>query len=585
MTILLGQDIETGETIHLDPDVLAKHMHLIGATGSGKTTAIHTMLQSLMLDTGEDKCCLFVIDPMGGLSRDLLRFISDERLCPGHVRRRLAYFEPSNPDFVCPFNPLKHSDESNRYYNVMRAVEIVLRAWDAQSMSEQPRLLNWTFKAFCAAAYMGFPISTCRYLLHPGSDIHDRMLEFMPEDLKHQWSEILNARGGEATRILESTRNRLDPFFNSPSLRYMFGVSENRFDCERFIRERRIVIMNLAKLQRLPGFAADTIGSLVLNEVFETAGGMSTRYGKKSVDPTYVLLDEFQKYVSPDIEDAIPTVRQNGLRLMLAHQSFAQLEQESVDLQQMIWQAQTRLMFTSNAKDADLLADEIGKMTFDKMKVKHMQRSRRQLIAGHHREWMRSVGQTSTRSHSDMSNTSQGDNESSSYGTTPGKTGSDRQTRGSGETKTRGNAETDAYSDATTESKSEQLVPIYDNFVEESPTFLSFDEHAIEWGKLIRLQNTGEAIFKQPNDSRLRRVKIDYFELDETPRTDARIEELKQRNFDSDLFISTAEAEQLHEKGLQRLLSGQIHRIETWNEETPKIEGANDADENNAFPL
>lgn len=50
-------------------------------------------------------------------------------------------------------------------------------------------------------------------------------------------------------------------------------------------------------------------------------------------------MDEFQKFVGPDIEDALPTVCQMGLRLILAHQSFSQLERGDIDLSNMIWQA------------------------------------------------------------------------------------------------------------------------------------------------------------------------------------------------------------------------------------------------------
>ena len=165
---------------------------------------------------------------------------------------RLVYFEPARGDVVSPFNPLHHTDDSSRYYQVMRAVDIILRAWSAQNVAEQPRLLQWTYKAFAAAASMGFPISVCRYLLHPGTELHNAILEHMPGDIRIHWQEILNARGGEAVRILESTRNRLDPFFESPNLRYMFGVSENRFDCTKFIQDRRIVIFNLGQTAASP---------------------------------------------------------------------------------------------------------------------------------------------------------------------------------------------------------------------------------------------------------------------------------------------------------------------------------------------
>jgi len=239
-----------------------------------------------------------------------------------------------------PFNPLTHTSDANRYYQTMRSVDIVLRAWAAQDVSQQPRLLQWTYKAFCAAAMMGLPIAMCKYLLHPGTDEHVAILNRIPGEIRSHWNEILNARGSEAVRILESTRNRLDPFFESPNLKQMFGSTRSLFDCERFIKQRKIVVLNLGKYGKIPGFVADTIGALALNEIVETASRLSTNEGKQAVDPTYVVMDEFQKYVSVDIEDALPTVRQMGLRLILAHQSFSQLEREDVDLTQMIWQAE-----------------------------------------------------------------------------------------------------------------------------------------------------------------------------------------------------------------------------------------------------
>jgi len=41
--------------------------------------------------------------------------------------------------------------------------------------------------------------------------------------LKAEWAEIMRAHGGEAARILESSRNRLKPYFEAPILRSMFG--------------------------------------------------------------------------------------------------------------------------------------------------------------------------------------------------------------------------------------------------------------------------------------------------------------------------------------------------------------------------
>ena len=96
--ILLGRNTQSSKRVCLSPDIFRTHMHLIGATGTGKTTAIQILLRQIMLQTEEDKSCLFVIDPMGNLAMDLLRYMVDEEVCPQSVRDRLVYFELARDD-------------------------------------------------------------------------------------------------------------------------------------------------------------------------------------------------------------------------------------------------------------------------------------------------------------------------------------------------------------------------------------------------------------------------------------------------------------------------------------------------------
>ena len=157
--IRIGTNQETGEPIILSPDLFRTHFHLLGATGSGKTNAIHVMLRAI-LATPRPKCCLFLVDPMGNLSNDLLKWMASDRLCPQHVRDRLIYIEPAHNEVVLPFNPLLHDSEDHLYFQVGRAVEIVLRAWASQNLEEMPRLRHWTFASFFAAAVNG--LAHCR---------------------------------------------------------------------------------------------------------------------------------------------------------------------------------------------------------------------------------------------------------------------------------------------------------------------------------------------------------------------------------------------------------------------------------------
>ncbi|WP_197439972.1 TraM recognition domain-containing protein [Calycomorphotria hydatis] len=510
-----------------------------------------------MLQTRSEKSCIFVIDPLGNLSQDLLTLIAHPRYSTDSIRERLVYIEPAREDVVLPFNPLLHSSEGNRYYQTMRGVDIILRAWAAQNVSEQPRLLQWTYKAFCAVAMMQLPIAMCRYLLHPGTEEHAALLQRIPGDIRYHWQEILSARGNEAVRILESTRNRLDPFFESTNLRRMFGVVQSRFDCERFIRERKIVVLNLASRGVIPSFVSHTIGALALNEMLETASRMVTTQGRHTVDPTYIVMDEFQNYVSPDVEEALPTVRQMGLRLILAHQSFSQLEREDIDLTNMIWQARSRLIFNNTARDADIVADELAKRTFDSMTVKHKLMSMKQLITGYRKEWLRTVSTTDTASTADMAQDSTGTGESKSetvqddvfgYSRTAGHNTSSNYSKGL----------TRSSSTGRTEGSGEVNVPIHKTFREVSGiTFESFDEFVIKWGQWIRNLKTGEAYLQVANEDHIRKIQVDYQPIEDSREMSQAVEELKEQNFSSDFFISAHEADQESEQCRRQLLSHQ----------------------------
>ena len=201
--IRLGVDLGTQQALFLPHDSFRTHYQLVGATGSGKTNAIHTFLRTLMKEP-EQQACIFVFDPMGNLSRDILRWMVS-RHCPEHVRRRLLYIEPAREEVVIPFNPLTYTSEANFYYQVARAVDLVLRAWSAQDLAQQPRLMQWAYKAMCAMAALDFPLSMSQHLLHPGTDEHRALLRQIPDEIAYQWSEILQAKGSEPTRILEST--------------------------------------------------------------------------------------------------------------------------------------------------------------------------------------------------------------------------------------------------------------------------------------------------------------------------------------------------------------------------------------------
>lgn len=564
-SVLLGTSANTGKEVYIPSSAFSTHFHLIGGTGKGKTTAIHTMLQPLLRDS-MNRSCFIIVDRLGNFSQELLLWMASH-YCPQHVRDRLVYIQPSNEDYVATFNPLEYETPAHGQYKVERATEIILRAWESVNIEAMPRLARWTFNAFWAAAQLGLTISDCRHFLMPGSEYHSRLLQVLPQGLQSEWREVMGSRSGEAMRILDSSRNRLRPYFENDILRRMFGSKQSRLDVLSFMKEGKILLLDLAPRNRLSTQLANTIGALLINEVLAVARSLprDIRY------PTYLLLDEFQNFIGPDIEAALPEVRQLGLRLILSHQSLSQLKRGDHDLTSMIFQAQSRLIFGVQGEDADLLANELASLTFDSRKVKDEFRTRRQLISGHRiieletssetsgqsSQWSRTESSTRTKSNGD---TRDADNWNL---LTRNDSNSDGENRGT--------TDSSGSNHSTTRGRNQSLLPNYDEFFETSSrTYESFDEQRSLWARDVRNLSTGKAILRLVNDPTLHMVNVRrsaFGFLSYDPQTIARrfpqayenVDRLIEENYrSSGIFVPAGDVDRECDARLQKVLSERI---------------------------
>jgi hypothetical protein len=522
---------------------------------------LHTLLRPLLLDP-TDRSCFIIVDRLGNLSQEMLLWMASPEYCTDDVRERLVYIQPSREDVVLPFNPLLYDTPAHGYYKVERATEIILRAWESVNIEAMPRLARWVFNSFWAAAQMGLTIADCVHFLLPGSPYHEPLLRMLPPRLQAEWEDIYRAKGGEAQRILDSSRNRLKPYFESEILRRMFGAAQNCLDVERFMREGSIVLVDLAPQNRLSGPLGNTIGSLILNEIIATARGLAGSARRYS---TYVFLDEFQNFVGPDIDSALPEVRQLGLKLLLSHQSFSQLKRGDHDLTSMIFQAQSRMMFGVQGEDADILAHELAALTFDPDRIKHEIYSRRQLVNGLERVELSSWA--NSQAAADQWTRQYGSNWSASQGTTrhrlnplPTETHTD----------TRGHSEIDGYggstSYGTSHGRHETLVPTYEEFIElASRNYVNFDEQKSIWARDVRHLTTGETLLRLVDDPSIYHVAVKrsapgYLRHDlagimqHHPELIERMEELVARNFESDFFTSAQLIDEQTQKRLTNLV-------------------------------
>jgi len=584
MRIHIGQNRTTGSAVELPTAAFVRHLHLVGFSGSGKTTALLTLLQDLLRDPIE-KRCVVIVDRLGGFSLDLLRWFSSP-FCPEHARRRLLYVEPSREDVVMPMNPLLYATAGEGYYRTARATELVLRGWASQDISQMPRLARWLFNSFWAAAQCGLTIGDCVHLLRPNSPLHRPLIGVLPESLRWEWHQILNAHGNQAEVQLESCRNRLTPIFESPALRATFSSTRNYLDVLRWMRERRIVVINLAPNGVLPETIADTIGGMVVNEVFSVARSLPP---EQRVE-TLLCLDEFQRFVNADLEFSLAESRQLKTRLILSHQSFSQLERGDVDLTALIFQAQTRMILSVHGPDATLLAEELAALTFQPDRIKDEIWNRCQRISGHR------VVELSSHSQSEQLarqwSESHGESRGQGQSTSRRGTGSETTKSESGQDSTQANrGKGGSESTGSSSGWHQSLVPIYEEFLQlSSRNYVSFEEQKHEWGKRLRELRTGEALLKIVNDARLhelivRRSAPGHLGLDwdvvrrRMPKVADAYDRMLAENFSqADCFVTPSIIERDTNERLQRILQPRLEISTTTDSDAnPNAEGTNES--------
>lgn len=456
-----------------------------------------------------------------------------------------------------------------------------------------PRLARWLFNSFWAAAQLGLTIADLAHLLFLGSELHKPILNALPDGLRAAWGSILRAMGNQAELQLESTRNRLKPFFDCPMLRGMFSATANRLDVARWMRERKIVVVNLAPLGKLPPVAADMIGGLIVNEVFSVARPLSP---ERRVE-TLLVLDEFQRFISSDLEFALAESRQLKTHLLLSHQSFAQLKTSAIDLTSLILQAQTRLMLKVCGEDAELLARELTSMTYDKLRVKAEIHHRCQRVSGHAirhlHNWTQSEALAKEWSEAHARQTAESVARARKWDdpdpvVTRNRGGGENWSNGTGEKQTR----------ASGQGTSESLVPEYEEYLQlASQTFESFDEQAVEWGKVLRRAKPGDGVYIPSSGDGVREIAVrqtaeGHLALPwevvrkKMPTVVSQFEALHARNDASEWFTSMAVLQHETEARLRRVLQGPytIQALPPGDDPTPDTTVDTPATADNPFP-
>jgi hypothetical protein len=143
----------------------------------------------------------------------------------------------------------------------------------------------------------------------------------------------------EFEKKIGSTKNKLQRFTH-PQMRRIMGLKENNVSLPALIDKQRSMLCNLqASEDDLVGKEnMRALGTLLISEIWELFRK------RRKPQEFYLIVDEAQEYMTPDLASILPQSAKYGLHLMLFHQHPGQLTRAIASA---IKNAQTKLFFST----------------------------------------------------------------------------------------------------------------------------------------------------------------------------------------------------------------------------------------------
>lgn len=330
-----------------------KHTHVIGATGTGKSTFItNLIIQDIAQGNG-----LAVLDPHGDLIETILTHIPESRY------NDVIIIDPADAEFPVGFNILTAHSEIEKEILSSDLVSVFKRlstSWGDQMNS----VLANTILAFLESNKGGTLFDLRRFLIE--KSFRDNFLKTVtdPSIIYYWQKEFPLLKSNSIGPIL----TRLDSFLRPKLIRNMVAQKKG-LDFESFLDTGKIVLVKLS--QGLIGNENSyLLGTFIVAKIHQAA---MARQAKQKDDRKdfYLYIDEFQNFVTQSMSAILSGARKYHLGLILAHQDVQQLTKQDTELaSSVLSNAGTRICFRIGDSDAKKLED--GFSNFEAMDLQNL---------------------------------------------------------------------------------------------------------------------------------------------------------------------------------------------------------------------
>ncbi len=355
--LVLGQNVHAGKTVTvaLTPEQRVRHTHIIGVSGTGKSTLLFNMIRQ-GIEHGEG---LAVLDPHGDLIDRILGIIPQNRIDD------VVLVDPSDEEYAVGFNILSaHSDlEKNLLASDLVSVfQRLSTSWGDQMGS----VLQNSILAFLESSRGGTLADLRRFLLEP--PFRATFLETVHDsDVVYYWRKVFPQLSGN--KSIGPVLTRLDTFLGKKPIRHMVSQKENRLDFADITDTSKIFLARLSE-GLLGRENSCLLGALLVSKFQQLA--MSRQAKQIAARRDYwIYIDEFANFITPSMAEILSGARKYRIGLTLAHHELHQLKADPKVESAVLTHPFTRVVFRVGDDDARKLAE--GFSSFEARDLKNLE--------------------------------------------------------------------------------------------------------------------------------------------------------------------------------------------------------------------
>jgi hypothetical protein len=302
----------------------ARHVYIIGGTGSGKTT---TLLYGITQDINSGKG-VAVLDPHGDLAESILNYIPENRI------KDVIYLNPDDLSYPIGINLLElpegvTGDDLLREKDLITESTIsVLRKIFSNDDTGGHRveyILRNTIQT--ALTLEGSTLFTIFKLLNDDRYRRKIIDGLKDEDLKNFWkNEIGKAGDFQKVKMSAGITAKIGRFLFSASAKRILEQKKSTIDFEDILDSGKILICNFSK--GLLGEDTSTLFGTTILAKLQVAALRRARQDQTGRRPYYLYVDEFQNFATMSFVQMLSEARKYKLFLTMAEQSTSQQDKQ-----------------------------------------------------------------------------------------------------------------------------------------------------------------------------------------------------------------------------------------------------------------